>query len=275
MTSSPDPGTNHLVWIGRFQWTLLGIGLSLWALHSWQAALAFGVGGLSPCDAVVGPGNRFVTAAKQLVVGRVAIDMLAGPSELLILADASADPALCAADLLAQAEHDPDAVPILLSLDSGLCDAVDLALGEQLCELREPQVARQALENGFAVVATDLEQALALCERIAPEHLELHLADAAAVAPRLRAYGALFVGEWAAEVLGDYGAGPNHVLPTGGTARFSPGLSVLTFLTPRAWLRIDDPEPARQLLADAAHLARLEGLDAHERAARRRLCPGA
>lgn len=235
------------------------------------AALAFGVGGLSPCDAVVGPGNRFVTAAKQLVVGRVAIDMLAGPSELLILADASADPALCAADLLAQAEHDPDAVPILLSLDSGLCDAVDLALAEQLRELREPRVARQALENGFAVVAADLEQALALCERIAPEHLELHLADAAAVAPRLRAYGALFVGPWAAEVLGDYGAGPNHVLPTGGTARFSPGLSVLTFLTPRAWLRIDDPEPARQLCADAAHLARLEGLEAHERAARRRL----
>jgi phosphoribosyl-ATP pyrophosphohydrolase/phosphoribosyl-AMP cyclohydrolase/histidinol dehydrogenase len=231
------------------------------------AALAFGAGQVPACDAIVGPGNRWVTAAKQLVAGRVAIDMLAGPSELVVLADATADPDIVAADLLAQAEHDPDAMPALISLDAALIDAVEAALHRQLATLPTGAIAREALRNGFAALARDLAEAIALCDRLAPEHLELHLADAPAVARSLRHYGGLFIGSGAAEVLGDYGAGPNHVLPTGHTARFTGGLSVLTFLRVRTYLQIDDPGAAELLASDAAHLARLEGLEAHARSA--------
>jgi phosphoribosyl-ATP pyrophosphohydrolase/phosphoribosyl-AMP cyclohydrolase/histidinol dehydrogenase len=234
------------------------------------AALAFGAGRVPAADVVAGPGNRFVTAAKRLVGGTVGIDMLAGPSELVVLADRTADPDLVAADLLAQAEHDPDAVPILVALDPDLPAAVEAALARRLADLPTADTASPALANGFAAVADDLDEAIRLCDRLAPEHLELHVADAAAVAPRLRHYGALFVGSGAAEVLGDYGAGPNHVLPTAGTARFAGGLSVLTFLRVRTWLRIDDPAGAVVLRDDAAALARIEGLEAHARAAARR-----
>jgi phosphoribosyl-ATP pyrophosphohydrolase/phosphoribosyl-AMP cyclohydrolase/histidinol dehydrogenase len=232
------------------------------------AALAFGAGGVPACDVIVGPGNRFVTAAKQLVAGRVGIDMLAGPSELVVLADAVADPAVVAADLLAQAEHDPDAVPILVSLDGPLIDAVERELALQLASLPTRETAGRALrDNGFAVLAPDLGGALALCDRVAPEHLEVLCADAVAVAARLSNFGGLFVGAGAAEVFGDYGAGPNHTLPTGGTARFTGGLSVHHFLRVRTWLRIDDPEAAAGLVDDAVVLARIEGLEAHARAA--------
>jgi phosphoribosyl-ATP pyrophosphohydrolase/phosphoribosyl-AMP cyclohydrolase/histidinol dehydrogenase len=232
------------------------------------AALAYGAGPWPGSDIVVGPGNRWVTAAKQLVAGRVAIDMLAGPSELLVLADGAADPALVAADLLAQAEHDPDAVPMLVSLDPALPERVEAELSRQLTDLPTAAVARAALQNGFAVVAPDLATAIALADRIAPEHLELLLADADAVAPRLGHYGGLFIGSASAEVFGDYGAGPNHVLPTGGTARSCGGLSVLTFLRVRTWLRLDAVSP--DLRHDSTALARLEGLEAHARAAERR-----
>jgi phosphoribosyl-ATP pyrophosphohydrolase/phosphoribosyl-AMP cyclohydrolase/histidinol dehydrogenase len=229
------------------------------------AAMAYGAGRLPPMDAIVGPGNRWVTAAKSLVAGRVAIDMLAGPSELVIVADGSADAGVIAADLLAQAEHDPDALPVLISTDPALLDRVDLELDAQLATLPTAPVARLALEHGFSVLAPSAEAALDLADRLGPEHLEIQLEEK--TTRPLRHYGALFVGAGSAEVFGDYGIGPNHVLPTGGTARSSGGLSVLTFLRVRTWLEVV-PEPS--MIEDAAALARMEGLEAHARAAERR-----
>jgi histidinol dehydrogenase len=231
------------------------------------AALAYGAGPVPPCDTVVGPGSRWVTAAKQLVAGRVAIDMLAGPSELVVLADHTADAALVAADLLAQAEHDADARPLLVTTSEVLAAATGEQLARQLADLPTAETARAALSNGFSVVAGDISEAVRLCDRIAPEHLALHVADAQTVAAQVRHYGSLFIGAQSAEVLGDYGAGPNHVLPTGGTARSTGGLSVFTFLRVRTWLRIDDSPAAAGLYADATALARLETLDAHARSA--------
>lgn len=231
------------------------------------AALAYGVGPVPACDTIVGPGNRWVTAAKQLVAGRVTIDMLAGPSELVVLAGAGADPGLVAADLLAQAEHDPDALPILVSLDAGLIGEVEAELALQLAGLPTADTAREALRNGFAVLARSEDEAVELCDRLAPEHLALHCTEA--LAERLRHYGALFIGEGSAEVLGDYGAGPNHVLPTGGTARSVGALSVLTFLRVQTWLRMD--ESGGLVARDSVALARMEGLEAHARAAERRV----
>jgi phosphoribosyl-ATP pyrophosphohydrolase/phosphoribosyl-AMP cyclohydrolase/histidinol dehydrogenase len=235
------------------------------------AALAFGAGPVPACDVVVGPGNAWVTAAKQMVAGHVAIDALAGPSELVILADPTADPALVAADLLAQAEHDPDAVPILLSVGQGLVADVAAELEHQLATLPTADVARAALGNGGLFAVSNLDEGVSRCNELAPEHLELLVADAASVIPRLRHFGALFIGAGSAEVLGDYGAGPNHVLPTGGGARSSGGLSVLTFLRVRTWLSIDDALAARELAEDAAWLGRVEGLEGHARSAERRL----
>lgn len=233
------------------------------------AALALGTDLVPRCDVVVGPGNLYVTAAKQVLGGEVRFDMLAGPSELLVLADADADPDLIAADLIAQAEHDPEAVPLLVTTDPRLPDRVDAALRARLADLPTSVTARTALYNGGSVVVPDLDAALALSDRLAPEHLELLVADASAVAPRLERYGALFVGPQSAEVFGDYGAGPNHVLPTGGTARFSGGLSVLDFLVGRTWLELNGDAGA--VARDARDLARLEGLEGHARAAEARL----
>ena len=235
------------------------------------AALAYGAGPIAPRDVIVGPGNRYVAAAKRLVAGAVALDMLAGPSELIVFADSSADPATVAADLLAQAEHDPHAVPVLLTTDATLVERVKRELVRQLGDLPTARVARAALAHGGAIVVSGVDEGIAACDAIAPEHLQLQLRDADAVAPRLAHYGALFVGAASAEVLGDYGAGPNHVLPTGGTARSSGGLSVYTFLRVRTWLRITDCAAARPLVEDAVWLGRAEGLEAHARAAERRL----
>ena len=235
------------------------------------AALAYGAGPIAPRDVVVGPGNRYVTAAKQLVAGAVAIDMLAGPSELTVFADDTADPGSVAADLLAQAEHDPDAVPVLVTLDPTLPGRVEVELARQLGDLPTAETARAALANGGVIVVASLDDGIATCDAIAPEHVQLELREAAAVAPQLAHYGALFVGAGAAEVLGDYGAGPNHVLPTGGTARSTGGLSVYTFLRVRTWLRIDDRAAALPLIEDAIWLGRAEGLEAHARAAERRM----
>jgi histidinol dehydrogenase len=236
------------------------------------AALAYGAGPFLACDVVVGPGNRYVTAAKHLVSNSVGIDTLAGPSELVVFADSSADPDLVAADLLAQAEHDPDAVPLLVTTDSTLPDHVNKELRRQIADLPTSQVAGAALTHGGFIRVNDLEQGAAACEAIAPEHLALHLTDSATamVTPRLRTYGTLFVGSRAGEVLGDYGAGPNHVLPTGGAVRGTGGLSVLTFLRLRTWLRIDDGAAARELADDCAWFARAEGLEGHARSAERR-----
>ncbi len=232
------------------------------------AALAHGAGSVPACDIVVGPGNRWVTAAKKLVSGSVGIDMLAGPSELVVLADRTADPALIAADLLAQAEHDDDAVPTLVTTDASLITRVDAALREQLATLPTAPTARRALANGAAVLCDTLDNAVAACDALAPEHLEVMTADPRAVALRLRHYGAVFIGARSAEVLGDYGVGPNHVLPTGRTARFAGGLSVFTFLRVRTWLEAGDHD--RPVAGAAAAFARLEGLEAHARAADRR-----
>jgi phosphoribosyl-ATP pyrophosphohydrolase/phosphoribosyl-AMP cyclohydrolase/histidinol dehydrogenase len=230
------------------------------------AAMADGLLGVPRCDVIVGPGNRWVTAAKQLVSGRVGIDMLAGPSELLVLADDAADAEVIAADLLAQAEHDDDAVPMLISTSAAVAERTEAALSRQLASLPTAATASRALRNGFTLMARDVDDAVRLCNRIGPEHLEVLTRDAEAVAARIGAAGAIFIGSAAAEVLGDYGAGPNHVLPTGGTARFRAGLSVFTFVRVRTWMRVDDPAAAAGLYADAAALARMESLEGHARA---------
>lgn len=234
------------------------------------AALAYGFDGLAPVDMIAGPGNAYVTAAKSLVRDRVGIDMLAGPSELLIIADASADPVLVAADLLAQAEHDELARPMLVTIDPGLVERVEHELGSQLETLRTSETAQRALRNGFACVCASIDEAIGVSDRIAPEHLEIMTDSAEDVATRVRSAGGVFIGSCSAEVLGDYGAGPNHTLPTGGTARFTAGLSVMHFLRLRTWIRIDDEREARGLVEDTARIASLERLHGHERAARLR-----
>jgi histidinol dehydrogenase len=194
------------------------------------AAMAYGVGGVPACDVIVGPGNRWVTAAKSLIAGHCGIDMLAGPSECLVLADATGDARLIAADLLAQAEHDTDALPILVTTHEPLVAAVEAELAAQLAVLPTAATAAVSTAKGFAVVCADLETALAVTDTVAPEHLEVQVADADAVWRRVRNYGGMFIGTGTAEVFGDYGVGPNHVLPTSGTARYTGGLSVFTFL---------------------------------------------
>ena len=236
------------------------------------AALARGLLGVPEggCDMIVGPGNRWVTAAKLLISGEVGIDMLAGPSELVVLADETADARVVAADLLAQAEHDDDAIPILISTSTTLIAGVEDELQRQLTTLPTHATALGALRNGYAVVASSMEQAAALSDDIGPEHLEIHARDAQRIASGIRNAGAVFIGAGAAEVLGDYGAGPNHVLPTGGTSRFRAGLSVFTFLRARTWIRIDEVARAAQILEDAAALARMEMLEGHARSAESR-----
>ncbi len=233
------------------------------------AALAFGAGSVPPCDLIVGPGNRFVTAAKRLVAGVVGIDMLAGPSELLIIADDSADPAVIAADLLAQAEHDEDASAILVCLDAKLVGRVQDELVRQLETLPTAATARVALRNGFATIVATTDQAVEIADAVAPEHLQVMTRDSGGLAGKLRNYGGLFIGTASAEVFGDYGLGPNHVLPTGGTARYTAGLSVFTFMRARTFLKLD-ALPA-EIARDTATLARLEGLEGHARAAEARL----
>ena len=230
------------------------------------AALAFGVGPIPPSDVVVGPGNLYVTAAKQLLSGQIKIDMLAGPSELVVVADATADPAWVAADLLAQAEHDPDAVPILISIDAELPSWVEKEIERQLEDLPTADTARAALANGGVIVCETEEDACLACDDIAPEHLHLSVSNPESWPDRLHHYGALFIGWRAAEVFGDYGMGPNHVLPTGGTARARGGLSVLDFLRVRTWIQADTDLDA-ELIEDVAWFAREEGLEAHARAA--------
>jgi phosphoribosyl-ATP pyrophosphohydrolase/phosphoribosyl-AMP cyclohydrolase/histidinol dehydrogenase len=232
-------------------------------------ALVNGIDELPACDVVAGPGSRYVAAAKLAVAGRVRIDMLAGPSEVLIIADESGDARLIAADLLAQAEHDDDAVPELATTSAALVEEVERELDAQLATLPTARTARRALENGFACVVSSLDEAAALSDRLAPEHVQLMTREDDRLARRLRHYGGLFIGARSAETLGDYGVGPNHTLPTGGTARFSSGLSVLTFLNTRTWLRMDEASPTT-VFEDAAAFARLEGLEGHARAAEAR-----
>ena len=235
------------------------------------AAMAYGFEGFQPCDVVVGPGNRWVTAAKQLVSSSVGIDLLAGPSELVVLADETADAVTVAADLLAQAEHDPEALPVLVTTSEALAEAVEVELDRQLVDLPTRRVAGVALENGSIVIVPHIDASVQVCDRLAPEHLQIMTREPEKLAAMVDHWGGLFIGGDSAEVLGDYGSGPNHTLPTGAVARYRGGLSVFDFLRVRTWLKIDDPGAARQLTEDAVALARLEGLEAHARAAELRL----
>ncbi|MDP8224795.1 MAG: histidinol dehydrogenase [Candidatus Lernaella stagnicola] len=233
------------------------------------AALAYGAGPIAACDMIVGPGNKWVTAAKWLVSRNVGIDMLAGPSELVVVADETANAATIAADLLAQAEHDPDALPVLLATSPAFIERVNDEIEKQVATLPTASTAAEAIAGGFAVAA-DLDTAIDLANRLAPEHLELAVRDAESVAERCQNYGGLFIGSPSAEVFGDYGVGPNHTLPTGGAARFTGGLSPLSFLRVHTWLHLMQPADAAEIVEDAAALARLEGLEAHARSAERR-----
>jgi len=229
------------------------------------AAFAYGVA-VDPVDVIVGPGNRWVTAAKQLVSGSVRIDMLAGPSELVIIADDSADPAIVAADLLAQAEHDSDAAAILITSSRNLVDRVNRELESQIATLPTAETARAALANGYAIITGSNAESAEVSDRLAPEHLQLCTRDASVLARSIRHAGAIFIGEYTAEVFGDYGLGPNHTLPTGGTARSFAGLSVFDFLRIRTTIELSEA-PTAELIGSIARLARLEGLEAHARAA--------
>eukprot|EP00560_Eucampia_antarctica_P003444 CAMPEP_0197834872 /NCGR_PEP_ID=MMETSP1437-20131217/24020_1 /TAXON_ID=49252 ORGANISM="Eucampia antarctica, Strain CCMP1452" /NCGR_SAMPLE_ID=MMETSP1437 /ASSEMBLY_ACC=CAM_ASM_001096 /LENGTH=420 /DNA_ID=CAMNT_0043439901 /DNA_START=89 /DNA_END=1351 /DNA_ORIENTATION=+ len=240
------------------------------------ATMAYGTSdGIIPsCDVIVGPGNKWVTAAKSIVQGQVGIDMLAGPSEVLVIVDDTADADVVAADLIAQAEHDVVARAILLSTCADKIKSVEAAVHTQLNTLPEPNrsTAKQAfLQGSFAIHCQSIDECIALSDKLAPEHLEIQTRDATAVSKRCLNYGGLFVGVHAAEVLGDYGAGPNHTLPTGGTGRYTGGLSVFNFLRIRTWMRIDDHKQSQSMVNDSIVMARLEGLEGHARAAEARL----
>jgi histidinol dehydrogenase len=235
------------------------------------AALAYGTETIPSVDKICGPGNAYVAAAKRRVFGTVGIDMVAGVSEVLVIADATANPDWVALDLFAQAEHDEMAQAILLTPDAGLLERVAASARRLVDAMPRAAIIVAALERRGALVRTrDLDEACALSNHIAPEHLELAVADPDALLPKLRHAGAIFVGHYASESLGDYCAGPNHVLPTGRTARFSSPLSVYDFQKRTSVLRISR-EGARALAPIAATLAYGEGLTAHARAAEARL----
>lgn len=241
------------------------------------AAMAYGTDMIRGVDLIVGPGNAYVSAAKREVFGNVGIDALAGPSEICIIASGDADARLIAADLLAQAEHDPDARAMLLCDDASLIEQVRAEVDAQLQNLPTQPIARASLEAKRWWRFATLDEAVEVANAAAPEHLELQGAAAEALAPQLRNYGTLFIGKFAAEVLSDYGIGPNHVLPTNGSARFSSGLSVMTFLTSRTFVHAKRALP-HDLVEQTTTLANAEGLSAHAASANARLlgsAPGA
>jgi len=227
------------------------------------AALAFGTETIAPVDKIVGPGNAYVAAAKRRVFGTVGIDMIAGPSEILVVADGQNDPAWIAADLLSQAEHDAYAQAILITDDAGFADSVVAAVDSHLRTLPRAGIAGDSWRDfGTVITTATLDQAVVLIERIAPEHLELAVRDPDALANRVRNAGAIFLGRFAPEAIGDYVAGPNHVLPTARSARFSSGLGVLDFFK-RTSIIGCDAAGLEAVGPAAATLARAEGLDAH------------
>lgn len=232
------------------------------------STLAYGFDDFERCSMIVGPGNRWVTAAKKIVSGDCGIDMLAGPSELVLVADETANPKTIAADLLAQAEHDVDARPFLITTSRDIAERVNEAIVRQLNVLPTAEIARQSLGNGAAIVCQTMEQAIEICNDLAPEHLELHCENAEEIALEIENAGCIFIGHQSAEVFGDYGVGPNHTLPTAGTSRWSAGLNVFTFVRVRTWLKLD--AAPQSLIDDTARLAELEGLIGHQRASLRR-----
>lgn len=238
------------------------------------AALAYGTATLPRVDKIVGPGNRFVAEAKRQVFGRVGIDMVAGPSEILILADGSVDPEWVTMDLFAQAEHDEYAQAVLISPDGEYLDAVMACITRVLPTLSRREIVAAALENrGALIKVPDLEAAVALSNRMAPEHLELALVDPESVIGDIRAAGAIFMGAMSSEALGDYCAGPNHVLPTAGSARFASPLGVYDFQRRTSLIQISE-QGAQTLGEVAAVLADAEALEAHGLSAQKRLRGG-
>lgn len=237
------------------------------------AALAYGTATVPACDKIVGPGNAYVAEAKQQVssAGVCGIDQLAGPTEVAIIADDTADPRHVAADLVAQAEHDPRATAILITPSAALIEGVEQALAGEVAGTRHVERVRAALDGqGAAVLVDDLTQAVAVTNEWAPEHLEVQTADAATVAAGVRAAGTIFIGPMTPVSLGDYAAGPNHTLPTAGTARFAGGLSVPDFLVPVNWVEYDRASLS-SLAPVVEALAAAEDLPAHARAATVRL----
>ncbi|MBM7555981.1 histidinol dehydrogenase [Halanaerobacter jeridensis] len=227
------------------------------------AGLSLGTNTMMQVDKIVGPGNIYVTLAKKLAFGYVDIDMLAGPSEILVLADETANPRYVAADMLSQAEHDPMASSVLVTTSKEVALEVKEELKQQLKELSREEIAAEALENyGSLIVAQDLTEAIKVTNQFAPEHLEVKVDDPFAILGKLRNAGAIFLGEYAAEPIGDYVAGPNHVLPTGGSARFYSPLNIDDFIKKSSVISYSK-EGLEKVKDDAIKIAEVEGLDAH------------
>jgi histidinol dehydrogenase len=258
---APDGMLNPLVMAAA---SLVGVD-EIYRVGGAQAisALAHGTATIAAVDKIVGPGNAYVAAAKRRVYGRVGIDMIAGPSEILVVADNRNDPAWIAADLLSQAEHDMSAQAILVTDDAEFATMVEKAIDNHLTTLPRASIASKSwATNGAVLVVRDWEEAITLVDRVAPEHLELAVDDPEDLAKRVRHAGAMFLGRYAPEAVGDYIAGPNHVLPTARSARFASGLSVFDFLK-RTTLVGCDADGLAMLAPAAIRLAQAEGLDAH------------
>jgi len=234
------------------------------------AAMAFGTQSVPAVDKIVGPGNKYVAAAKKQAFGAVGIDFIAGPSEVLVIADDSADASLVAADLLAQAEHDPLARSDLVTDSEAFAKKVEAEVAVHLEVLSTKEVARQSIANGTIVIVDSLADAVEVANRCAPEHLEVQVKNPDAILSKLKNYGSLFVGKYCAEVFGDYSSGTNHSLPTSGAARYTGGLSVREFVKVVTYQRADK-KPSAEMINAAVVLAKKEGLAAHENAARLRL----
>jgi len=234
------------------------------------AAMTFGTQSIPSVDKIVGPGNKYVAAAKKQAFGAVGIDFIAGPSEVMVIADDSADAELVAADLLAQAEHDPLARCDLVTDSAEFAKKVEAEVAKQLEVLSTKEVASKSIANGTIVLVDSIKDAVAVANKAAPEHLELQVKDADTLIPKLRNYGSLFIGKYCAEVFGDYSSGTNHSLPTSGAARYTGGLSVREFVKVVTYQRADK-KPSSEMVNAAATLAKKEGLAAHEKAARLRL----
>jgi len=274
--SPPDRNTGHISPVTLAAVALLGVE-EVYTIGGAQAigALAFGTQTIRPVDKILGPGNLFVTLAKQQVFGAVGIDSLAGPTETVIVADDTANPNWVALDLLAQAEHDPLAAAILLTPSKALADKVNGEI-DSLTK-GQPAFSRQAIldqslnDRSGMVVTGDLAEAVELSNRYAPEHLNLVVADPWEWIPRIECAGGIFVGEQSFEVLGDYAAGPSHVMPTGGSARYASPLNVWDFLHIVSLVALNPGQSAQEVAKASSVIARMEGLDAHARSAEARI----
>ncbi len=275
LVSPPSRSTGEIAPIILATAALLGIS-EVYSIGGAQAiaALAFGTESIQAVDKIFGPGNLFVTLAKRQVFGIVGIDGLAGPTETVVIADEAARPEWVAADLLAQAEHDVLAAAILLTPSAELIEKVQVAVGRQLEERQRANIISASLENrSGAVLTRDLDEAVKLANEYAPEHLCLAVRDPWALAAKVTAAGGIFMGEYSFEVLGDYVAGPSHVMPTGGSARFASPLNVLDFVHIVSLIALDY-DTTRQIAPAAATIALAEGLDAHAHAAQERVEDG-